>query len=213
MTTIKQGDIVHINSVANTSATIGLIGTNRDIMVDRLPGRTATVTEVISGDLFDEIVVALDDWFYCLDANDVTVVQSSIENDSDGDEKPSHGEAMTESSTGGKKGSKLARFDLIPAEAMWKLAEHYGIGESKYPTGPEGIPNFRKGYEISKSVSALERHLNLFKQGIDVDEDTGSDHIIAVAWHALFIWQTLYEFEDLFDDRISKCRERKELSQ
>ena len=34
--------------------------------------------------------------------------------------------------TGGEKGAKLARFDLIPPEATWALAEHYGKGCAKY---------------------------------------------------------------------------------
>lgn len=87
--------------------------------------------------------------------------------------------------TGGMKGSKLARFDMIPPDVLWELAEHYGKGEAKYPSDPEtGEPNWQKGYSWRLSVAALERHLNLWKQGEDFDPETGSSHLIAVMWHA-----------------------------
>lgn len=87
--------------------------------------------------------------------------------------------------TGGEKGSKLARFSLIPAEFTWALAEHYGRGARKYADR-----NWERGYKWSLSLDALERHLSLFKQGEMMDAETGSHHLIAVAWHAcaLFIF-------------------------
>lgn len=89
------------------------------------------------------------------------------------------------SSTGGQKGRKLARFDLLPPEALWALAEHYGKGAEKYEDH-----NYRRGYPWSWSYAALQRHAQAFWSGEDVDEETGSHHLVAVAWHAL----TLYLF-------------------
>lgn len=88
--------------------------------------------------------------------------------------------------TGAKKGTKLARFSLIPAEALWALAEHYGRGALKY-----GDNNWLGGYAWSKSLDALERHLQQMRMGEWTDQETGSAHIIAVAWHAiaLFIYK------------------------
>ena len=101
--------------------------------------------------------------------------------------------------TGGEKGSKLARFDLIPPEASWALAEVYGYGCRKYADR-----NWEKGYTWGLSIGALERHLNLWKQGFAYDtidgkkdgpmtegEHTGSHHLMQVAWHAfaLFTYQ------------------------
>lgn len=87
--------------------------------------------------------------------------------------------------SGGEKGSKLARFSLIPSEFLWALAEHYGIGARKYADR-----NWERGYRWSLSVDALERHLHQWKQGEWKDQETGSPHLIAVAWHAcaLFIF-------------------------
>jgi hypothetical protein len=85
--------------------------------------------------------------------------------------------------TGGEKGQKLARFDLIPADALWALAEHYGRGAEKYEDR-----NWERGYRWSLSFGALHRHLNLLEQGEDHDKETGTHHAICVAWHALVLF-------------------------
>jgi hypothetical protein len=133
------------------------------------------------------------------------------------------GEVRSTSSTGGQKGVKLARFDLIPPRPHRELAEHYGRGARKYADD-----QWRQGYEWRKSISALERHLNDFKAGKDYDvcsndpdgcsfvdaagepfepaepdtcfNHTGSHHMAAVAWHSFL----LLEFKDTHpehDDR------------
>ena len=88
--------------------------------------------------------------------------------------------------TGGEKGAKLQRFSLIPPEFVWALAEHYGKGAQKYADR-----NWERGYKWSLSIDALERHLQQFKMGEWLDTETGTPHIIAVAWHAcaLFIFK------------------------
>jgi hypothetical protein len=85
----------------------------------------------------------------------------------------------TDPDTGGQKGVKLARFDLIPVDPLTQLAEHYGRGAEKY--APR---NWEKGYDWSKSYAALCRHLFAFWGGEDLDEETGSSHMVAVMWHA-----------------------------
>lgn len=93
---------------------------------------------------------------------------------------------IVDSTTGGEKGSKPARFDLIPPEAVWALANHYGVGCAKYADR-----NWERGYCWGLSIAALERHLTQWKMGEDYDQETGSHHLIAVVWHAmaLFIFQ------------------------
>jgi hypothetical protein len=85
--------------------------------------------------------------------------------------------------TGAAKGVKLARFDLVPMDALIELAEHYGRGEAKYPSDPDGTPNWSKGYAWSKSTQAAMRHLAQFIGGEDLDAETSTKHVIAVAWH------------------------------
>lgn len=134
-------------------------------------------------------------------------------------------EVRTTSATGGQKGVKLQRFDLIPVGPLTELAEHYGVGASKYANH-----QWRNGYEWSKSYAALMRHLTAFWAGFDYDvcsndpegcsrvdtegrpftavrEDacfnhTGSHHMAAVAWHAF----CLMEFKDEFPEHDDRYR-------
>lgn len=73
-------------------------------------------------------------------------------------------EVRTTSSTGGQKGVKLERHDLIPMGPLTKLAEHFGKGALKYDEH-----QWRQGYEWSKSYSAMQRHLTAFWAGFDYD--------------------------------------------
>lgn len=104
-------------------------------------------------------------------------------------------EVRSVSSTGGEKGTKDERFDLLPQEALVKVARHYGVGARKY-----AAHNWRKGYEWSKSFAAMQRHANAFWSGEDIDEETGSPHMAAVAFHALTLLTFMDEQPD-FDDR------------
>lgn len=104
-------------------------------------------------------------------------------------------ETRVTSSTGGQKGTKLARYDLIPARSLRLLAEHYGKGAEKYDDH-----NWRKGYDWSLSFAALMRHAWAFWNGEDNDAETGSPHMAAVAFHAFALLEFMHEHPD-FDDR------------
>lgn len=73
-------------------------------------------------------------------------------------------ETRTTSASGGQKGVKVERHDLIPVGPLRELAVHFGRGARKYDDH-----QWRKGYEWSKSIGALERHLKLFELGLDYD--------------------------------------------
>lgn len=97
--------------------------------------------------------------------------------------------------TGGAKGAKSARFDLIPPEALRTIAEVYGHGCTKY--APR---NWERGYGWSYSYAALQRHLNAYWGGEYLDPESGLPHLAHAAWHCL----TLMEFNSRFpelDDR------------
>ena len=101
----------------------------------------------------------------------------------DGDVMDGGAVLSVDAKTGAAKGVKLARFDLVPMDALIELAEHFGKGEQKYPSDPDGTPNWSKGYAWSKSTQAAMRHLAQFIGGEDIDPETGSKHVIAVMWH------------------------------
>ena len=114
-------------------------------------------------------------------------------------------EVRTVSVTGGEKGAKPERYDLIPVEPLRLLARLYGNGAVKY--APH---NWRRGYEWSKSYAALQRHANQFWGGQDVDPEMGLPHLVAVAWHALALVEfasTHPEFDDRFPSKITYTSE------
>jgi hypothetical protein len=75
---------------------------------------------------------------------------------------------------------KLARFDLIPPEALWALAELYGIGAKKYADR-----NWEHGITYSRLYAALLRHLELWRMGEAHDKDNGQHHLDSVIWNAV----------------------------
>ena len=117
------------------------------------------------------------------------------------DQEAADVEVRTTSSTGGQKGTKLARFDLLPVGPLTELAKHYGRGAAKYDDN-----NWRKGYEWSKSYAAAQRHLTAFWGGEDIDEETGTPHVIAAAWHCFALAENMDAFPE-FDDRFKRNTE------
>jgi hypothetical protein len=97
--------------------------------------------------------------------------------------------------TGAEKGQKLARFNLIPADALWALAEHFGKGAEKY--APR---NWELGTDWSLNFDAAQRHMWQWQSGYNVDEETGSSHLIAAAWHMLVLFHFATTHPEL-DDR------------
>ena len=81
--------------------------------------------------------------------------------------------------TGGAKGQKAARFDLLPWDVIWADAEHYGYGARKYADR-----NWERGYQFSLSIAALGRHFAAFCRGEDIDPESGNHHMTAVRFHA-----------------------------
>ena len=105
------------------------------------------------------------------------------------------GEEMTESATGGRKGQKLARFDLIPTRPLIQLAQLYGLGMNKY-----GVRNWERGYLWSNSYAAAMRHLVGFWEGEDLDPELGLPHPIMVIFHMMALVEFM-ETHPEYDDR------------
>lgn len=110
-------------------------------------------------------------------------------------------EVRSRSSTGGEKGTKPERYDLIPVEALATVARLYGRGAEKYAEH-----NWRRGYEWSKSYAAMQRHANAFWNGEDIDPEMQLPHLSSVIFHALTLI-TFMEEQPAFDDRYSKENE------
>lgn len=109
-------------------------------------------------------------------------------------------EVITESSSGGRKGVKDERYDLIPVMPLRQLALVYGMGAKKYTPN-----NWRKGYEWSKNIAAMQRHIEAFRDGEEGDQESGLPHLAHVAWHC-FTLMWFAENKREFDDRPDVVR-------
>ncbi len=120
-----------------------------------------------------------------------------------------HDEVRTvDPKTGGEKGLKLDRYDLIPAEVEEALANHYGMGAKKYADR-----NWERGYAWGLSYRALRSHLNKFVQGERYDNHTpscppgcvnhtGTHHMICVMWHAVALF--IFDIRRIGTDNLTK---------
>jgi hypothetical protein len=101
--------------------------------------------------------------------------------------------------TGGAKGQKMARFDLLPPDALFAIAEQFGHGAAKYAER-----NWERGVDWSLPFAALQRHVWAWWGGEDIDPESGQHHLAAVGWHALaLLTYALDERYASLDDRPS----------
>jgi hypothetical protein len=93
-----------------------------------------------------------------------------------------------------------ARFDLVPPEFELAVAEHYRRGGMKY------LPrNWERGMSWMACAASLRRHYNAWMLGEDYDPETGSHHMIGVAWNAIALF--VYFVRGIgADDRVKAAR-------
>lgn len=139
-----------------------------------------------------ELMVATDLGLYVFNERDHRVALTLIRTPNTATET-----RVVDPSTGGAKGSKIARFDLIPADVLYQLAEHYGRGASKYEDR-----NWERGYPWSLSFAAMQRHAWAFWNGETTDPDSGSHHMLAVMFHAAALVRFTTAFPEKDDRQV-----------
>lgn len=82
--------------------------------------------------------------------------------------------------TGGEKGRKPARFELIPSDSLFCVAEVYGSGADKYADR-----NWEQGVDYSLMFGAMQRHLWAWWAGENLDPESGLSHLGHAAFHVL----------------------------
>ena len=94
-------------------------------------------------------------------------------------------EIRTRSATGGEKGVKAERYDLLPKEGLDAMARVYAFGATKYSDH-----NWRFGYEWYKSIASALRHMMAFQDGETNDPESGLPHPAHAMFHmaALLTW-------------------------
>lgn len=116
-------------------------------------------------------------------------------------------EVRTISATGGEKGMKPERYDLLPKPGLDAMARVYDFGASKYADH-----NWRRGYEWSKSISAALRHMMAFQDGETSDPESGLPHPAHAMFHMAAVLTWLEEqgegAQNPFDDRWPATMER-----
>lgn len=116
-------------------------------------------------------------------------------------------EIRTTSSTGGEKGVKAERHDLLPKLGIDAIARVFAFGATKYADH-----NWRRGYEWSKSYAAAQRHMTAFWDGETNDPESGEPHLAHVGFHVLAMLTWLAEqgegADNPFDDRWPAGMER-----
>lgn len=95
------------------------------------------------------------------------------------------------------------RYDLLPPDALDALADHYRKGAEKYDAR-----NWERGMAWCKCFASLMRHGWAWLRGEDYDPETGTHHMIAVAWNAIALF-VYHERKIGEDDRhiITKNKE------
>jgi hypothetical protein len=92
---------------------------------------------------------------------------------------------------------------LVRPEFTLALADALTYGATKYDEKRGDTPNYLKGdgFHYSTIIDSLERHLNAFKSGINVDEESGKHHLALCAANLMFLHT--YEVSNKgIDDRI-----------
>lgn len=106
---------------------------------------------------------------------------------------------VVDAATGGEKGLKIDRYDLIPPEFEEALAVHYGQGAKKYADR-----NWEKGYDWNLSYRSVRSHLNAWLRGEDNDPETGTNHLICSIWHLIALY--IFQIRALGKDTIRRKR-------
>jgi len=97
--------------------------------------------------------------------------------------------------SGTKHDTGKPRISLIPSDALNETAKAFGFGASKY-----GDHNFRSGIAISRLLDAAYRHITAFKEGEDLDPESGNTHL-GHALASLSMATFMYFRRPDFDDR------------
>lgn len=97
--------------------------------------------------------------------------------------------------TGVKHDAGKPPLELLPREALWRVAEVLGYGAQKYSKY-----NWRGGLEWTRVYGAVLRHLTAWADGEDLDGESGLSHLAHAGCGVCFLLQYSKDRPDL-DDR------------
>lgn len=91
---------------------------------------------------------------------------------------------------------------LIPPEALYEIAEVFEFGAKKY-----GVNNWRRdGYctEFARTYSSIQRHLNAWWSGEDIDPDSGKSHLAHATTQMMILMIHQMEHPEMDDRYVPK---------
>lgn len=87
------------------------------------------------------------------------------------------------------------RWGLVDFDALSPMVRVLEAGAKKYSDH-----NWKKGLSYTSTMESLQRHLNSFSRGEDLDQESGLPHIGHILCNAMFL-SYYYQFLPNFDDR------------
>ena len=103
---------------------------------------------------------------------------------------------------------KAVPLQLIPPEALMEVAKVLGYGAKKYAVNDwrrDTIQNI----PMSRTYGSIQRHLNKWYAGEDVDPDTGLNHIAHATTQCMILLMALQEAPEAMDDRYTTTDKKK----
>lgn len=104
------------------------------------------------------------------------------------------------------------RYELLPSNALQDIVEVYTKGAEKYTIRNEnsniiddGANNWRKGLSWTDMLGSIQRHLESFKSGEDIDLELGTKHLANAAWGIMGLLE-FYRIYPQGDDRLQSYK-------
>lgn len=94
-----------------------------------------------------------------------------------------------------------APLGLIPPEALFEVAKVFGFGADKY--GPNNWRQDGKSTSWIRTYSSIQRHLNAWLSGEDLDPESGQSHLSHATTQLMILMIHQMEHPEC-DDRYKK---------
>lgn len=96
---------------------------------------------------------------------------------------------------GDRKNLNKLKWSLVSYKALEPMVEVLMFGAKKYSAN-----NWKKGLKYTETLESMQRHINSFLEGEDIDPESGLPHVGHILCNAQFL-SYMYQFRKDLDDR------------